>query len=148
MVCNAGKRKTGRIRDVPKGSIVWQVDGNLYGRQSAAAQYRDLLEEIITTKLPKEKYNFQRGKLDACIYPCTKTETVLIHHMDGFDMAGREEILTDLLTVQFPANGCKLKMGEFEYPNGHKTSTTEFLGRMKINTDGAVVTKPSDRQTH
>ena len=133
------------LRDVPRESIVWQVDGNLYGRQSAAAQYRDRLEEIITNKLPKEKYNFQRGKLDACVYRCTKTETVLIHHIDDFDIAGREEILKDLLTVQFPANGCKLKMGEFEYPNGHKTSTSEFLGRMKINTDGAIVTKPSDR---
>ena len=68
------------LRDIPKESIVWQVDGNLYGRQSAAAQYRDLLEEIITNKLPKEKYNFQRGKLDACVYRCTKTETSYSSH--------------------------------------------------------------------
>ena len=111
------------LRDVLKESIVWQVDGNLSGRQSAAAQYRDRLEEIITPELPKEKYNFQRGKLDACVYRCTKTETVVIHHIDDFDIAGREEILKDLLTVQFPENGCKLKMGEMEYPKGHKTST-------------------------
>ena len=70
---------------------------------------------------------------------------MLIHHIDDFDIAGREEILKDLLTVQFPENGCKLKMGELEYPKGHKTSTSEFPGRMKISTDGAVVTQPSDR---
>ena len=33
------------LKDVPASEIVWQVDGNLYGRQSAAAQYRDRLEE-------------------------------------------------------------------------------------------------------
>eukprot|EP00435_Cladocopium_sp_Y103_P041544 s171_g11.t1 len=34
------------LKDVPKEEILWQVGGNLYGRQSAAAQYRDRLEEI------------------------------------------------------------------------------------------------------
>ena len=29
------------LKEVPISEIVWQVDGNLYGRQSAAAQYRD-----------------------------------------------------------------------------------------------------------
>ncbi|CAL1169149.1 unnamed protein product [Cladocopium goreaui] len=33
------------LKDVPASEIVWQVDGNLYGRQSAAVQYRDRLEE-------------------------------------------------------------------------------------------------------
>ncbi|CAE7333376.1 RE1 [Symbiodinium microadriaticum] len=53
-----------QMREVPKEEILWQVDGNLYGRQSAAAQYRDRLEEILTKELPKEKYFFKRGKLD------------------------------------------------------------------------------------
>ena len=133
------------LEGVPKSAIVWQVDGNLYGRQSAAAQYRDRLEEILTQKLPKERYNFKQGKLDACVYHCDVTDTVLIHHIDDFDIAGKEEVLKDLLTVQFPRNGCKLKMLEFEYPHNEKTSTSEFLGRLKVNTDGAVVTKPNDR---
>ena len=46
------------LKDVPKEHILWQVDGNLYGRQSAAAQYRDRLEEIITKELPPEQYEF------------------------------------------------------------------------------------------
>ena len=61
------------LKDVPASEIVWQVDGNLYGRQSAAAQYRDRLEEILTEELPKEKYSFTRGKLDACVYKCQLT---------------------------------------------------------------------------
>ena len=133
------------LEEVPKTDIVWQVDGNLYGRQSEAAQYRDRLEEILTQKLPKDRYNFKRGKLDACVYHCDVTNTVLIHHIDDFDIAGKEEVLKDLLTVQFPKNGCKLKMGEFEYPSNERTSASEFLGRLKVNTDGAVITKPNDR---
>ena len=132
------------LEESPKSEIVWQVDGNRYGRQSAAAQYRDGLEEILTQKLPKDRYNFNRGKLDACVYHCDVTNTVLIHHIDDFDIAGKEEVLKDLLTVQFPKNGCKLKMGEFEYPSNERTRTSEYLGRFKVNTDGAVITKPND----
>ena len=116
------------LEGVPKLAIVWQVDGNPYGRQSAAAQYRDRLEEIVTQKLPKERYIFKRGKLDACVYHCDVTDTVLIQHIDDFDIAGKEEVLRDLLAVQFPRNGCRLKMGEFEYPSNEKTSMSEFLG--------------------
>ena len=52
------------------------MDGNLYGRQSAAAQYRDRLEEIFMKELPKDKYCFKRGKLDACVFRCTCTGIV------------------------------------------------------------------------
>ena len=51
------------LDNVPASEIAWQVDGNLHGRQSAAAQYRDRLEEILTFEL-KEDYEFIRGKLD------------------------------------------------------------------------------------
>lgn len=67
------------LKDVPITEIIWQVDGNLYGRQTAAAQYRDRLEEILTDELPKDKYAFKRGKLDACVYRRELTGTILIH---------------------------------------------------------------------
>ena len=89
------------LDNVPASEIVWQVDGNLYGRQSAAAQYRDRLEEILASEL-KGDYEFIRGKLDACIYRCQKTGTVLLHHIDDFDVCGPEKVLNDLLTVQLP----------------------------------------------
>ncbi|CAJ1404966.1 unnamed protein product, partial [Effrenium voratum] len=44
------------LKDVPREELIWQVDGNIYGRQSAAAQYRDRPEEMLTNKeLVKEK---------------------------------------------------------------------------------------------
>ena len=52
-------------------------------------------------------------------------------------------MLRDLLTVQFPRYGCKLKIGEFEYPSNEKTSTSDFLARLKGSTDGAVLKLPS-----
>ena len=131
------------LKDVPISEIVWQVDGNLYGRQSAAAQYRDRLEEILTEELPKEKYDFKRGKLDACVCKCQLTGTVLIHHVDDFDVCGPEHVLVDLLTNQLPSKGCKLKMGELEYPGKTSDKTSEFLGRTKINVEEAAVTKPN-----
>ena len=93
--------------------------------------YRDRLEEILTEELPKEKYDFKRGKLDACVYKCQLTGTVLIHHVDDFDVCGPEHVLVDLLTNQLPSKGCKLKMGELEYPGKTSDKTSEFLGRTK-----------------
>ena len=133
------------LKNVAKEDLLWQVDGNLYGRQSAAAQYRDRLDDIITKELPVEQYEFERGKIDACVYKCKKTGTVLVHHIDDFDICGPESVLVDLLTVQFPKNGCKLKMGEMEHPNVGSKTTSEFLGRTKVNVEGAVITKPNEK---
>ena len=70
------------LKDVPKEHLLWQVDGNLYGRQSAAAQYRDRLEEIITKCLCRRDSNLlfvqrfsvvavqrQEASLTQCILP-------------------------------------------------------------------------------
>ena len=105
------------LRDLPKSEIFWQVNGNLYGRQSAAAQYRDRLDAILTEGLPKDKYEFTRGQIDACVYKCKKTGTVLDQDIDDFDICGPESVIQDLLMIQLPRCGCKLKMGELEYPS-------------------------------
>ena len=52
-------------------------------------------------------------------------------------------MLVDLLTNQLPSKGCKLKMGDLEYPGKMSDRTSEFLGRTKINVEEAVVTKPN-----
>ena len=133
------------LSKVPKEHLVWQVDGNIYGRQPAAASYRDRLEDILLNKLPKDQYSFKRGKLDACIYKCKLTGIVLIHHIDDFDICGPEEMTNDLLLVQLPKNGCKVKVGEYEYPGRGSQTSTEYLGRTKINTENAVITKPNKK---
>ena len=136
------------LKDVPKECSVWQVDGNLYGRQTAAAQYRDRLNDVLTTKLPKDMFDFKRGKLDACVYLCRKTGLVLIHHIDDFDICGPEKFLKELLMVQLPSLGIKLKMGELEYPGIASANTAEFLGRTKVLVEDAVVTKPNKKHTN
>ena len=99
------------------------------------------------TKLP-DRYSFRRGKLDACVYYCEKTQIVLLHHIDDFDVSGPDKHLNDLLYVQLPKNGVKLKVGELEYPGTGSETTSEFLGRTKINLEDAVVTKPNTRHTN
>ena len=53
---------------VHESALIWQVGGHLfcilYGRQSAAAQYRDRLEEVLPQFLPKDRYNFKQVKLE------------------------------------------------------------------------------------
>ncbi|CAE7247114.1 RE1, partial [Symbiodinium natans] len=89
--------KRDEIGNIPKEHLVWQVDGNIYGRQPAASQYRDRLDEILVSKLPKDRYDFVRGRLDGCVFRCTKTKIAVIHHIDDFDVTGPENDLDDLL---------------------------------------------------
>ena len=135
------------LKDVPLEHLVWQVDGNIYGRQPAASQYRDKLEDIIVNNLPGEGYDFVRGKLDGCVFRCHKTKVAILHHIDDFAVTGPEEHLDDLLKVQLPKYGCKVKVGEMEYPDRYNKTSSEFLGRTKINVEEAVLTKPNEKHT-
>ena len=72
-------------------------------------------------------------------------QELCLYIIDDFDICGPEEILLDLLAVQLPANGCKLKMGEIEYPRRGNSVTSEFLGRKKINVENAIIAKPNER---
>ena len=139
------KRK--ELEGIPREQLVWQVDGNIYGRQPAASQYRDRLEEIIVNKLPKDRYDFVRGRLDGCVFRCKKTKLVVIHHIDDFDVTGPEDDLNNLLKVELPKHGCKVKVGEFEFPEKHGKTSSEFLGREKISVEQAVLTKPNAKHT-
>ena len=133
------------LANVPKQHVVWQVDGNIYGRQPAAAAYRQELENILLHKLDRAQYNFQRGKIDACVYCCKRSGVILIHHIDDFDVCGPAEAVKDLLEVQLPKFGCKLKVGELEGVEGEAGTSSEYLGREKYTVDGCVVTRPNDK---
>ena len=133
------------LANVPKQHIVWQVDGNIYGRQPAAAAYRQELENILLHKLDGAKYKFQRGKVDACVYRCKLSGVILIHHIDDFDVCGPAEAVKDLLEVQLPKVGCKLKVGDLEGVAGEPGTSSEYLGREKYTIDDCVVTKPNDK---
>ena len=135
------------LKGVPLEHLVWQVDGNIYGRQPAVSQCRDKLEDIIINKLPGEGYDFVRGKLDGCVFRCRKTKVAVLHRIDDFDVTGPEEHLDDFLKVQLPKYGCKVKVGEMEYPDRYNKTSSEFLGRTKINVEEAVLTKPNEKHT-
>ena len=96
-------------------------------------------------KCQKRSMKLERGKIDACVYKCKKTAAVLLHHIDDFDICGPESASRDLLPVQFPKNGCKLKMGDMEFPNVGSKTTSDILGRTKINVEDAVITKPNEK---
>jgi hypothetical protein len=79
------------LANVPKQHIVWQVDGNIFGRQPAAAAYRQKLENILLNKLDPAKYKFQGGWIDACVYHCKNSGVTLVHHIDDFDVRGPQK---------------------------------------------------------
>ena len=133
------------LANVPKQPIVWQVDGNIYGRQPAAAAYRQELEHILLNKLDPSQYKFQRGRIDACVYHCKISGIILIHHIDDFDVCGPAEAVKNLLENQLPKFGCKLKVGELEGMEGESGTLSEYLGREKYTIDDCVVTKPNDK---
>ena len=99
-----------RISQISKSDLVWQLDGNLYGRQAVAAEYRSELENILLNKVSKT-FSFQRGKIDACVYRCRHTGLTFIHHIDDFDLTGPEWALKHLLFNELLKFGCKLKVG-------------------------------------
>ena len=82
------------------------------------------LEEVVAKKLPQD-YDLKRGSVDAFVYTCEKTGTVLVHHIDDFDICGRESVMLVLLTAHFRKKRCKLKFGEMESLNAGGSSTSE-----------------------
>ena len=62
------------LKDVPREELIWKVDGNIYGRQSAAAQYRDRPEETLTNKMlvcigvnSPEPFSFTTSTILICV---------------------------------------------------------------------------------
>ena len=66
--------------------VLFRIDGNLYGRRTAGATYRNELEGIICEALNTDEAGFQfefvRGDTDSTVYRCAKTRCVLLHHVD------------------------------------------------------------------
>lgn len=96
-------------------------------------------------KLDKTKFQFQRGRIDACVYHCKLSGCILIHHIDDFDVCGPAAAVKDLLEIQLPKFGCKLKVGELEGVEGGPGTSSEYLGREKYTVDDCIVTKPNEK---
>ena len=64
------------LKDVPASEIVWQVDGNLYGRQSAAVQYRDRLEEYWKKNYRKKVFLYEGKAGRMCLQMSTDRNSI------------------------------------------------------------------------
>ena len=117
--------------------MYFRLDGNLYGRRTAGSVYRNELEAIICEKIDPQRYQFQRGVKDPCVFRCLKTGVILVHHVDDIRAAGPADVLADLFEKEFPKY-CEVQAGELE----KEGTAVEFLGRTKIRTKDAIVTVP------
>ena len=117
--------------------MYFRLDGNLYGRRTAGSVYRNELEAIICEKIDPQRYQFQRGVKDPCVFRCLKTGVILIHHVDDIRAVGPADVLADLFEKEFPKY-CEVQAGELE----KEGTAVEFLGRTKIRTKDAIVTVP------
>ncbi|CAL1147466.1 unnamed protein product [Cladocopium goreaui] len=92
--------------------MCFRLDGNLYGR----------------------------SQKDPCIFRCTKTGIVLLHHVDDIRAAGPSEALTHLFEQELPRH-CGVQAGELE----KEGTAVEYLGRTKVRSEDAILTIPDEK---
>ncbi|CAE8654540.1 unnamed protein product [Polarella glacialis] len=120
--------------------ICWQFVGNLYGRRTAGAVYRDELEYVMVEKPKDHGFRFARGRRDPCVYRCATTGTTIVHHVDDFRATGSVKDLTRLFDTEL-AGYLKLKKGAREEVG----TKVDVLGKTKLRTEDAVVTLPDEK---
>ena len=120
--------------------MCFRLDGNLYGRRTAGSVYRNELEEIVCSRVDPQRYAFVRGQKDPCIFRCTKTGIVLLHHVDDIRAAGPSEALAHLFEQELPRH-CEVQAGELE----KEGTAVEYLGRTKVRSEDAILTIPDEK---
>ena len=117
--------------------VALQISGNIYGRRTAGATFRNRFEEVLTNA---PGFEFRRGTRDATVYVCQRTGATLLHHVDDVRCCASESDtarLWDYLRTKLP-----LKEGPLEKAN----TQIEVLGRAKIRTMDSIVTLPSEHR--
>jgi len=122
---------TGRFEE-----LLWRLDGNLYGRRTAGAVYRNELEDIVCNVIKTEGFNFIRGVKDPCVYRCSKTRAVLVHHIDDCRMTAPPDVLERL--VNSMEQYLEIKRGPLEVED----TSVDVLGKTKFRTKDCFVTIP------
>ncbi len=112
-----------------------KVIGNLYGRRTAAATYRDELEEVIVGKLGHRGYAFTRGVKDACLYKCKKTGIMIFHHVDDGKVVGTPEQCQALLDTEL-SQWLELKKTDVQLPG----TKVEILKKTSLRLEDAYIT--------
>ena len=112
-----------------------KVIGNLYGRRTAAATYRDELEEVIVGKLSHRGYAFTRGIKEPCLYKCSNTGIMILHHVDDGKVVATVEQCQALLDTKL-AQWLELKKSDVQLPG----TKVEILKKTSLRLEGAYVT--------
>ena len=119
--------------------LLFQLQGNLYGRRTAGCVYRDELEDILCTKL-KPEFQFIRGVKEPCVYRCSRTKVTLVHHVDDVRCAGPTAALNRPIDKCIP-RFCEIQAGPLEAEG----VAVEVLGRTKTRLSGAILTAPDPK---
>eukprot|EP00971_Amphidinium_carterae_P159149 3155312-Amphidinium_carterae.1 len=73
------------MNHVTSGSYSWRLVGNLYGRRTAPAAFRQLWEAILM------KAGFRRGTIEPCAYFHDAWKVLATHHIDDARLGGPEQ---------------------------------------------------------
>ena len=113
--------------------LEWLEEVNPADRQ----WYKDRFKEMCF-RLDGNLYG--RSQKDPCIFRCTKTGIVLLHHVDDIRAAGPSEALTHLFEQELPQH-CGVQAGELE----KEGTAVEYLGRTKVRSEDAILTIPDEK---
>ena len=108
-----------------------ELHGNLYGRRSAGATFKNRFDEIMLEELKRHGYAFQKGKVDACVFTCPVSDVTIIHHVDDTGAGGSDQHLQYLHSNTSLGAYLDLKTSaRIEAPG----TMVRRLGRTKIRT--------------
>ena len=110
--------------------VVIRLEGNLYGRRPAGATFRDEFEQVMVGELAEHGYQFERGKLDPCVYTCKKSDVTVVHHVDDTGATGPEADLDYLHNKTGLGAYLDMKIGKSEGPG----TVVHRPGREKLRT--------------
>ena len=122
--------------------LALKLTGNLYGRRPAGCTFRDEFEKVVVGDLCSHGYEFKRGKRDATVYTCARTDATVIHHVDDTRATAAPEILDHLHAKTGLGKYLDMKVGAKNEVPGTKVDN---LGRTKLHCDDCIITIPDDK---
>eukprot|EP00971_Amphidinium_carterae_P261901 5194969-Amphidinium_carterae.1 len=108
------------LRGHKKGTVLWRMKGNLYGRRTAPGYFREHLEGLLVA-MPDSK--FVRGTLEPCLFYSSMLNLRVSHHVDDIRAVGPSSSLKAL--VDHLKQYLLLKVS----PELNAGSLHEYLGR-------------------
>ena len=124
------------MQGLAHGATVWQLLKSLYGRRTAGANFRDLLEAVV---IAVPGMDFQRGNAEPCIYFSKEASAAVIHHVDDGIVSGTAQATSAV--VAWCSKYILLKLS----PPIQSGMSYKLLGRIKVRTDTGFNTYPDKK---